>query len=49
MADERPYLQIPAPSEERHRLFEEWVERQQKQQKGQDDDEEDRRVIVIEI
>ena len=44
MNEDRPYLQIPPPSPEDYRLYEEWVEEQKKQQ-----DLEEERVIVIDL
>lgn len=50
MSDEyKPMWQeLPLPSEEDKRLFEEWVERQEKE-KQREQKEEKTRVIVIEI
>mgnify|MGYP001441784272 CR=1 FL=1 len=46
MSEERPYLQIPAPSEEDMRRHEEWL----KSQEQKDDSKEDSpRVIIIEL
>jgi len=45
--NDRPFLQIPIPSEEEHRLYEEWMERKRKDEKEKDDSEE--RVIIIDV
>tara|TARA_R110002074_G_scaffold349552_3_gene520106 strand:- start:227 stop:364 length:138 start_codon:yes stop_codon:yes gene_type:complete len=45
MSEERPFLQLPIPSEEDQRLYEEWLERN----KLNEDDSEKERVIVIEL
>jgi len=45
MNEERPFLQLPVPSEEDQRLYEEWLERN----KLNEDDPEKERVIVIEL
>jgi hypothetical protein len=42
------WQELPLPSEEDKRLFEEWVERQEKE-KQREQKEEKTRVIVIEI
>ena len=46
MSEERPYLQIPLPSEEEHRLFEEWVRRENKDDDNQDENE---HIIIIDM
>ena len=43
MSEERPYLQIPVPSEQ-ERLFHEWAEKNQEEEQ-----EEEERVIVINV
>mgnify|MGYP003659156964 CR=1 FL=1 len=43
MSEDRPYLEIPKPSAEDYRLYEEW--RQNKEKK----DKEERKVIIIDI
>jgi hypothetical protein len=45
MSEERPYLQIPLPSEEQRRLFDEWVRKRMEEQEEKEED----RVIVIDI
>ena len=45
MKEERPYLQIPLPSEEQRRLFDEWVRKRMEEQEEKEED----RVIVIDI
>jgi len=45
MNEERPYLQIPPPSPEDYRLYEEWVRGQKEQQ----DFEDEERVVVIDL
>ena len=47
MTQERPYLQIPAPTEEDRRRFEEWIKEKEKAEERDDND--NRGVIVIEI
>ena len=44
MNDDRPHLQIPLPSEEEHRLFEEWKRRQEEDDTDGDETE---RVVII--
>ena len=44
MSDERPYLEIPLPSAEDQRLFEEWKRRQEKDEL---EDDENERVVII--
>ena len=44
MREERPFLQIPLPSEEEHRLFEEWVRRKKK-----DEEDEGEHIVIIDI
>tara|TARA_Y100000296_G_scaffold49638_1_gene56890 strand:- start:309 stop:455 length:147 start_codon:yes stop_codon:yes gene_type:complete len=48
MTDNRPYLEIPVPSEEDHRLFEEWL-RRHGEEKDNEKSDEDREVVVINI
>lgn len=45
MKQERPYLEIPKPSEEDYRLYEEWTKKKQQEEK----DKSDRKVIIIDI
>tara|TARA_R110000824_G_scaffold100088_3_gene237900 strand:- start:732 stop:872 length:141 start_codon:yes stop_codon:yes gene_type:complete len=45
--NDRPYLQIPFPSEEEHRLYEEWL-RNKKEEKEETDDAKER-VVVLDI
>ena len=42
------WKELPLPSEQDRRLFEEWVERQEEKERREKDDV-DRRVIVIDI
>jgi|TARA_R110000824_G_scaffold111404_3_gene259817 hypothetical protein len=44
VSEERPFLQIPLPSEEEHRLFEEWAKRKKKEA-----EDEDEHIIIIDI
>ena len=46
MTYERPYLQVPKPSEEDRRMFEEWVKQQKE---SEENDDKDRGVVVIDI
>lgn len=46
MSEERPFLQIPLPTEEERRLFEEWVRRENKDDDGQDENE---HIVIIDI
>ena len=46
MSEERPYLQIPLPSEEEHRLFEEWARRENKDDDNQDENE---HIVIIDM
>tara|TARA_R100000008_G_scaffold79065_1_gene60492 strand:- start:542 stop:682 length:141 start_codon:yes stop_codon:yes gene_type:complete len=46
MNEERPYLQIPIPSAEEAKLYEEWLREQQKEEASK---EESSRVIIIEL
>ena len=46
MNEERPYLQIPVPTEEEARLYEEWLKKQQQEEALK---EESPRVIIIEL
>ena len=46
MSEDRPYLQIPAPSAEDYEAYEEWI-RQQEQKKQELEEQE--RVIVIDL
>lgn len=45
MSYDRPYLEIPKPSEEDYRLYEEWKRKKQEEKKDKDD----RKVIIIDI
>lgn len=45
MNEDRPFLQIPLPSEEDRRLFEEWLRRKQKEEK----DKRDEHIVIIDI
>lgn len=45
MSEERPYLQIPLPSEEQRRLYDEWIRKRAEEQEEKEED----RVIVIDI
>ncbi len=45
MSEERPYLQIPLPSEEQRCLFDAWVRKRMEEQEEKEED----RVIVIDI
>jgi hypothetical protein len=47
MIDDRPYLQIPLPSEEDMRLYEEWAEKQK--DKKQEEIDKDTHVVIIDI
>jgi hypothetical protein len=44
MSDERPFIQLPVPSEDEQRLYEEWVKRQK-----EEEDSEKERVVIIEF
>jgi hypothetical protein len=44
MTEQRPYLEIPKPSEEDYRLYEEWAKKKKKEK-----DKDDRKVIIIDI
>jgi len=46
MNDNRPFLPLPAPTEEDHRLQEEW---ERKQRELEEKEKEDTRVVVIEL
>ena len=46
MSDEQPFIQIPAPSEEDFRLYEEWLKRNKK---DEDQPDEEEKVIIIEL
>ncbi len=46
MNEEQPYLQIPLPSEEEARLYEEWRKKQEQEEASK---EESPRVIIIEL
>jgi len=46
MNEERPYLQIPTPTQEEARLYEEWLKKQQQEEASE---EESPRVIIIEL
>ena len=46
MTDERPFLQIPAPSGTDAELYEEWLKRKQQED---DDSQEEERVIILQI
>jgi len=46
MSEDRPFIQIPAPSEEDFRLYEEWLERNKKNEDQADKEE---KVIIIEL
>jgi len=43
--EDRPFLQIPLPSEEDHRLFEEWARRKQKEE----EDKKNEHIVIIDI
>jgi hypothetical protein len=47
MREERPFLQIPLPSPEDWRMYEEWTRRQE--EKTRDDDTNEERVVIIEV
>ena len=47
MNDERPYLQIPLPSEEEIKLYEDWLKKQHEEEEASK--EESPRVIIIEL
>jgi hypothetical protein len=44
MTEQQPYLEIPKPSEEDYRLYEEW--KKKKKEKEEDDN---RGIIIIDI
>ena len=44
MTEERPYLQIPLPSPEDYRAYEEWLKK-----KEIEEPEEDDRVVILEL
>tara|TARA_R110002074_G_scaffold116057_1_gene247201 strand:+ start:286 stop:426 length:141 start_codon:yes stop_codon:yes gene_type:complete len=46
MSEDRPYLQVPVPSEQDYQLHEEWLKRQKKELEEVD---EDSGVIIIDI
>ena len=46
MNDDRPDLEITLPSEEDHRLFEEWRRRQEEAEAEEDENE---RVIILNV
>ena len=46
MNDDRPFLQIPAPSSHDAELYEEWLK---KKQQEDDDPQEEDRVIILQI
>ena len=45
MNEDRPFLQIPLPSEEDRVLFEEWMRRKQKEK----EDKKDEHIVIIDI
>tara|TARA_B100000287_G_C20150055_1_gene589788 strand:+ start:360 stop:497 length:138 start_codon:yes stop_codon:yes gene_type:complete len=45
VTEQRPYLEIPKPSEQDYRLYEEWA----KKKKEEEEDKEERKVIIIDI
>ena len=45
MIEERPYLQIPLPSEHDWRLYEEWLRQKEEQQDKEKDN--DRPIIIV--
>ena len=45
MSEDRPYLEIPKPSAEDYRLYEEWFQKKEKEKKDKDD----RKVVIIDI
>jgi len=47
VSDERPYLELPLPSEEDRRLFEEWLRNKDDNEK--DAPQEDERVIILDL
>ena len=48
MSEERPYMQIPLPTPDERRMFEEWVKSREKKDNSEDKKEQPR-VIVIDI
>ena len=46
--EERPYVQIPLPSPDERRMFEEWVRSREKKYDSEEK-KEDQRVIVVDI
>ena len=44
MIEDRPYLQLPIPSEEDIRLWEEWLEREKKKEEPEED-----KIVIIEL
>ena len=46
MTEDRPFLQIPLPSEEEHRLFEEWARRKKKDENEENESE---HIVIIDI
>ena len=46
MNEDRPYLQIPVPTEDEIRLYEEWLKKQQQEETSK---EESPGVIIIEL
>ena len=45
MTEQQPYLEIPKPSGEDYRLYEEWA----KKQEEKEEDKDDRKIIIIDI
>jgi len=45
MIEDRPYLEIPKPSEDDYRLYEEWIKKKKEKEKEKDD----RKVIIVDI
>lgn len=48
MSEERPYMQIPLPTPDERRMFEEWV-KSREQKHDSKEKKEDPRVIVVDI
>ena len=48
MSEERPYMQIPLPTPDERRMFEEWV-KSREQKHDSEEKKEDPRVNVVDI
>ena len=45
MKEERPFLQLPLPTQDDQRLFEEWLKKKQQEEEKEDDSH----IVVIDM